>query len=162
MTSRQKIITIKKEHKQEEWINNLLKTEWDSGVIVSRGRIFNAGKLDGFIAVENDTFTGLATINISGNELEIITLNAVPKYKGIGTQLIERIISYAKEHNCKRISIVTTDNLDAIRFYQRRGFRLIKINRDAIKEYRKLKPTIPLTGNYKLPLLDELEFEMLL
>ena len=32
---------------------------------------------------------------------------------------------------------------DALRFYQRHGFDLIALNRDAVATARKLKPTIP-------------------
>ena len=50
----------------------------------------------------------------------------------------------------------TNDNLDALRFYQRRGFRLAEVRAGAMDEYRKRKPTIPEFGEFAIPLRDEL------
>ena len=61
-----------------------------------------------------------------------------------------------------RIWLVTTnDNLDALRFYQRRGFSLCALRAGAVDDSRRrLKPSISLTGAYGIPLRDELEFEL--
>ena len=65
--------------------------------------------------------------------------------------------------NCRRIFLITTnDNLNALGFYQKRGFELVKINRGALNETRKLKPNIPLIGENNIPLRDEIELEMIL
>ena len=50
----------------------------------------------------------------------------------------------------------TNDNLDALRFYQRRGFRLAEMRAGAIERYRGRKPSIPLLGEFAIPLRDEL------
>ena len=43
--------------------------------------------------------------------------------------------SVARDENLDRIWLITTnDNLDALRFYQRRGFRLVAIHPDAVDE----------------------------
>jgi len=49
------------------------------------------------------------------------------------------------------------DNVDALRFYQRRGFRLAALRPGAVDASRAtLKPEIPPTGAYGIPLRDEL------
>lgn len=58
--------------------------------------------------------------------------------------------------------ITTNDKTPALRFYQRRGFRLVAVHRDAIDRARLLKPSIPLTGIYGIPIHAEIELEMLL
>jgi hypothetical protein len=58
--------------------------------------------------------------------------------------------------------ITTNDNLDAIRFYQRRGMRLVAVHRGAVDEARRIKPSIPLIGEHGIPIHDELEFEIAL
>ncbi len=66
-------------------------------------------------------------------------------------------------HGCRRLHVVTTnDNVDALRFYQKRGFVLCELRRDAITAGRRLKPTIPWLGTYGIPLRDELELERVL
>ena len=67
----------------------------------------------------------------------------------------------AREAGCTRLWLTTTnDNLDALRFYQRRGFVLAALYPDALIGSRPLKPEIPLIGAYGIPLRDELELEM--
>ena len=64
---------------------------------------------------------------------------------------------------CKRIVLVTTnDNINAIRFYQKRGFDMVCLYHNAMDVSRKLKPEIPLIGENGIPLRHELEFEMIL
>jgi hypothetical protein len=49
--------------------------------------------------------------------------------------------------------ITTNDNTDALRFYQRRGFCLVKVHRGAVDRSRaSLKPEIPVVGAYGIPL----------
>ncbi len=56
----------------------------------------------------------------------------------------------------------TNDNLCALHFYQKRGFRLVTVHRNALDAARQLKPRIPLIGNDQFPLHDEIELEMML
>lgn len=60
---------------------------------------------------------------------------------------------------CDRIWLVTTNgNLEALRFYQRRGFRLSALRPDSVDKAREeLKPQILTVGEFGIPLRDELE-----
>jgi hypothetical protein len=68
----------------------------------------------------------------------------------------------ARRAACTRLRVVTTnDDLDALRFYQRRGFRLARLRPGAVTRSRQtLKPAIPTTGPYGIDLRDEVELEM--
>lgn len=70
----------------------------------------------------------------------------------------------ARDSGCSRLLVTTTnDNVDALRFYQRRGFRFVALRVDAVSETRRtLKPKIPLLGDHDIPLRDELELELAL
>lgn len=57
--------------------------------------------------------------------------------------------------------ITTNDNINAIRFYQKRGFDMAGFFRNALDVSRRLKPEIPLIGENSIPLRHEIEFEML-
>ena len=61
----------------------------------------------------------------------------------------------------RRLWVLTTnDNVDALRFYQRRGFRLTGLHACAVDRARtQLKPEIPPEGEYGIPLRDELVLE---
>jgi ribosomal protein S18 acetylase RimI-like enzyme len=59
-----------------------------------------------------------------------------------------------------RPRVTTNDNVDALRFYQRRGFRLAALRAGAVEDARaRLKPEIPWTGADGIELRDELELE---
>jgi len=66
----------------------------------------------------------------------------------------------AKMKNCSRIWLITTnDNVDALRFYQKRGYEIKSVHRYAIEESRKIKPQLPFVGKYGIPIRDEIEME---
>lgn len=50
--------------------------------------------------------------------------------------------------------------LRALRFYQRRGFRLMALRPDAVTRGRRLKPEIALLGHDGIPIRDEIELEI--
>jgi RimJ/RimL family protein N-acetyltransferase len=77
--------------------------------------------------------------------------------------LIDTAKQRARQAGCQRLWLITTnDNLTALRFYQKRGFTLAALHRNALKQSRKIKPEIPLVGNHGIPLRDEIELEMIL
>jgi hypothetical protein len=55
---------------------------------------------------------------------------------------------------------VLTYRIDALRFYQRRGFRLAELHAGAVDRSRAtLKPSIPEIGDHGIPIRDELVME---
>ena len=58
--------------------------------------------------------------------------------------------------------ITTNDNLNALRFYQKRGFELVAVHPHAVDEARRIKLEIPMLGEDEIPIRDEIELEMLL
>ena len=96
-----------------------------------------------------------------GRQCEILTLHADEQWRGAGTALIEAVGQLARQQGCTRLWVITTnDNVDALRFYQRRGFCLVAVHRGAVDRSRaRLKPEIPAVGAYGIPLRDEIELE---
>jgi GNAT superfamily N-acetyltransferase len=92
---------------------------------------------------------------------EILTLHAGEQWHGAGTALIEAVGRLARRHGCARLWVITTnDNVDALRFYQRRGFCLVRVHRGSVDRSRaSLKPEIPAVGAYGIPVRDEIELE---
>nr|WP_246726453.1 GNAT family N-acetyltransferase [Microvirga arsenatis] len=89
---------------------------------------------------------------------ELITLDSVTPRHGTGTALIEALVRILQGRGFKALRVTTTnDNLAALRFYQRRGFRLVSVRPGAVNEARKIKPSIPLLGLDGIPLRDEIE-----
>ena len=154
---------IEIDNKYRNNVNEILKDEWESTNITIRGKIVDGTKLKGFIAKTNDKIVGLVTYLIEEGECEICTLNSFIENKGIGSSLIEKVKFVAKENNCSRLKLVTTnDNIRGIEFYQRRGFNFANLYKDSISKARLLKPEIPMFADNGLPIRDEIEFEIIL
>ncbi len=98
---------------------------------------------------------------IDGEEAEILAVHARPPRQGTGTALLEALARRAAELGRKRLIVTTTnDNLHALRFYQRRGFRLRAVRIGEVERSRaRLKPSIPVNGEHGIELRDELELE---
>jgi len=147
------------EEADEGWITSILEKQWGSVNIVTRGKLYQANKLPGYISLLDGKKVGLITYHID-NDCEIITLDTLVQNKGIGTALVGKVKETAKEENCKRVWLITTnDNMKALRFYQKRGFVLSALYLNALEESRKLKPEIPQIGINNIPLRDEIELE---
>lgn len=146
-----------------EWAASLLEEHWGSASVVSRGRIHDADVLPAFVATREEEPIGLVTYRIDGDECEITTLNSLVEGVGVGSALVAAVKGAAGSASCKRLWLITTnDNLPALRFYQKKGFSLVAVHRDALRESRRLKPEISLAGRDGIPLRDEIELEMIL
>ncbi|WP_434578498.1 GNAT family N-acetyltransferase [Thermoanaerobacterium thermosaccharolyticum] len=142
-------------------INDFIKSRWFSTEMVVGGKIVDMTKLEGFIAYEKDEIIGLLTYRIKDSECEIMSLDSLKENQGIGTALLNKIIEEAINKKCTKIKLVTTnDNINAIRFYQKRGFDMVRIHNNAVDVARKLKPSIPLLGDFGIPIKHEIEFEI--
>ncbi len=145
----------------QDWIGNFFKTRWGSNRVVSRGVMHDVPRLPGFIACRSGVRVGLLTYQIVEKEFEIVTLDSVKEKAGIGSALISKAVDLARKSSCKRAWLITTnDNTPALHFYQKRGFHLVTIHRNALERSRLLKPEIPQIGLFGIPLRDEIEFEI--
>ena len=113
------------------------------------------------LAADGERIAGVLTYVVSDGACEVLTLHAVDRLRGVGSALLERVEEVGREAGCRRLWLITTnDNVDALRFYQRRGFRLSRLHAGAVTASReRLKPAIPARGEYDIPLRDELELE---
>ena len=72
--------------------------------------------------------------------------------------LIEAAADKARRFGCQQIRLTTTnDNVDALRFYQRRGFRLTELRPAPWTGPASSSPEMPTVGDYGIPLHDEID-----
>ena len=113
------------------------------------------------LAWDGTALVGVATYVVGGSRCELLTLHAADRRAGVGTALVEAVRERARAAGCRTLWVVTTnDNVDALRFYQRRGFALSALRSGEVARSRRLKPEIPETGDHGIPLRDEIELEM--
>lgn len=149
--------------KNRKIVNDFIINQWYSTKIIVRGKEIDISTADGIMVEENDEIKGLVTYILNHEICEIMSLDSIDESRGIGTTLVNKVIDIAREHGCKKIVLITTnDNINAIRFYQKRGLDMVQIYHNALDISRKLKPEIPLIGDNNIPLKHEIEFEMIL
>ncbi|MFL5662297.1 MAG: GNAT family N-acetyltransferase, partial [Ktedonobacteraceae bacterium] len=146
-----------------EWVQRDIIKYWGDTLVVAHGKVYHPQTLPGFVAILKGNRVGLLTYALEDENCEIVTLDSTKPGIGVGTLLIKAVTQTAREAGCKRLWLITTnDNLEALRFYQKRGFTLVTVHRHAVDAAHQLKPRIPLIGNDQLPLYDEIELEMML
>ena len=146
------------------WIRRFTCEHWADEFVVAHGVIYYPDQLPGFVAKdEKGSILGLATYKLTPPLCELVTLNADPPSRGVGTALVSAVITAARQAKCTRLWLITTnDSVNAQAFYQKRGFHLVAIHPNALEQSRKLKPSIPLIASNGVPLRDEIELEMIL
>jgi ribosomal protein S18 acetylase RimI-like enzyme len=147
-----------------DWARNAWRVFWGSETIVSRGERHELPELPGFIALVDDEPSGVASYMQDGRGgCELVSLHSSIEGSGAGTRLVEAVVEAARAQGCKRVWLITTnDNTDALRWYQKRGFRLSALYVDAVTQARAIKPEIPATGDDGIPIRDEIEMELVL
>jgi len=157
--------TIKTAAKADfEWIKELYRQYWSGDICVSRGKVQKVDDFTGgFVAETGGQNTGFVTYTITGPEMEITGIVSLKEKSGTGSALVKAVIELAKKQKIKKVCLVTTnDNLNGIGFWQKRGFKFVKVYPGSMEYVRKIKPAVPLIGENGIPLRDELELEMIL
>jgi GNAT superfamily N-acetyltransferase len=125
------------------------------------GRLERALDHPALVAERDGALVGVLTFVLGNGDCEILTLHTAERFGGTGSALVEAVEKLAADAGCTRLWVITTnDNVDALRFYQRRGFRLVALHRGAVDQSRAhLKPEIPPIGDHGIDLRDELELD---
>jgi len=138
-----------------------IEKHWGSRVVMSRGKAYRPHEEEAFIERRDGQIVGLLTYRLDGDGIEILTLNATLEGQRIGGSLMLALMDEARRRRCSRLWLTTTnDNLRAMGFYQRLGFRMTLINVGAVDDARRIKPQIPLVGRDGIEIHDEIVLEL--
>lgn len=142
---------------------DFLREEWGSTTQAYGGPVHDVDEHAGFVAPQGDRPVGLLTYRMKRREWEIISLRRVVESEGIGSASMGAARDEAKDAGCISLRVFTTnDNTRALAFYQKRGFAVVAVHRNAVRKARRLKPKIPLVGIDGTPIRDKIELEMTL
>ena len=140
------------------WVLERTELLFSGTFLVSRDTVHDPTRLPGFIAVESGERIGMVTYHRDGDHCELVSIDALCQYIGVGTALLDAVEDTARECGCTHLwAITTNDNLDALRFFQRRGFVISDFRIGGMEKIRQLKPGIPAVGCYDIPVRDEIE-----
>jgi ribosomal protein S18 acetylase RimI-like enzyme len=135
---------------------------WHADFVVAHGERIRPAELPGFVAIDGYRIAGHAAYRLGPDGCELVAIAVEPRHVGIGSRLLEHVIEIARDAGSRRVWLTTTnDNLDALRFYERRGFQLCALRAGAVVEARRtIKPDLPETGAFGIPMRDELDLEL--
>ena len=113
---------------------------------------------------DRQRLVGLATWSppTGDDRAELAALAVAPdrQGRGVGGALVEAVATAARAAGATTLWLVTTnDNLDALRLYQRHGFRLVGLRPGSIDAARAAGAPVPPLGAHGIPLRDELVLE---
>ncbi len=151
------------EDAERRWLAERLCSGWGGVGIARRGELRDACVLPALVAERDGEPVGVLTYEVVGGHLEIVTIEAFVAGTGVGSALIAAAAEIGQRLGCRRLWLITTnDNVRALRFYQRRGLRLVEVYPGAVEVARSMKPSIPLIGQDGIEICDEIELEMVL
>ena len=129
--------------------------------IWSMGKPYDTLALPTLIAEVGGVARGMLCLAQHRDSVEVVALAAKDQFGGIGSLLMDAAEDWARDQGLNRLVLTTSnDNLDAMRFYQRRGMRMTRVYPGLIDEYRKKVPSIPRIGHYGIPIRDDVLMEV--
>jgi ribosomal protein S18 acetylase RimI-like enzyme len=142
------------------WLEAHWNRIWGGDYVVSRGRIRHLDDVHAVIAWREGQRVGEATWAVSDDKAELVSISALQPGRGIGTALLAAVEVAVRAAGATRLWLITTnDNLNALRFYQRRGYNLRNLHTGSVEAARRVKGSIPLVGAHGIPIRDEIELD---
>ena len=142
-------------------VNAYIRYLWSGPMVVTLDNLYDTSGLPGFVAEDDGALLGAVLYRPHGDECEVSALFSLIQGVGAGTKLLNAVIDTARNSGLRRVWLVTTnDNTQAIRFYQKYGFKLKAVHIGAFEEVRRLKKPIPPLGDGDIPIEHEFEFEI--
>jgi GNAT superfamily N-acetyltransferase len=137
----------------------LFRRDFGRTSIASFGEIIPLSETSTIVAEMQGDVSGALAWKPRENALQIVALATEPMWQrsGVGGHLVAEAEMVARRTGATRVVLATTnDNLPALYFYQRRGYRITDVVRDAWRDHAELTIGV---GFASIPVLDELRLE---
>ena len=125
--------------------------------LVSFGEAISLDEAAAFVAETDQGIAGALAWRPFDGALHILALATDPMHQraGVGGHLVAEAELLARRQNWPRVIVtITNDNLPALYFYQRRGYRLSAVLRDSIAAQTRDQKAMGFAG---IPILDEIQ-----
>jgi GNAT superfamily N-acetyltransferase len=126
--------------------------------IVAFGEVMDVDQMPALVAMAHADPSGALAYRQLGDALHIVALATDPMWQrsGVGAYLVAEAELLARRLKLARVVVATTnDNLPALYFYQRRGYRLTNLVPDSVVEHTHQQQA----GFAGIPVRDEIRLE---
>ena len=126
--------------------------------IVAFGEVMDLDQIPALVAIMHDEPGGALAYRLLGDALHLVALATDPMWQrsGVGGHLVAEAELLARRLALKRLVVATTnDNLPALYFYQRRGYRLTDLVPDNVVAHTHRQQP----GFAGIPVRDEIRLE---
>jgi hypothetical protein len=140
----------------------LVEREWGIDALVIGGKAYRTEEMNLRAAFSDDgMLLGVAFYRLSGMVALLGAIVVNCDGEGVGTALFDTVVADAKAAKLKKLRAITTnDNFAAMRFFQKRGMRLMSLFPGGVDAFRAFKPGLIEIGKGGLPCRDIIELEM--
>ena len=135
----------------------LFKRDFGPAQLVAYGEAISLDNAAALVAETDGEIAGALAWRPFDGALHILALATDPMWQraGVGGHLVAEAELLARRQNWPRaIVTITNDNLPALYFYQRRGYRVSAILRDSIAAHTRDAKAVGFAG---IPILDEIQ-----
>jgi ribosomal protein S18 acetylase RimI-like enzyme len=145
----------------QAYLETSMREAFGGTAVAVHGALIELADTQAVIAEDDGRPAGLLTYHDdTQGGWEVVTLLATTPGRGAGGALLNWVEHEATRAQRTRVWLITTnDNTGALRFYQRRGYDLVRLGHGDVDRMRLLKPGIPAT-NDGIPIRHELELEL--
>jgi ribosomal protein S18 acetylase RimI-like enzyme len=137
----------------------LFRRDFGRTSIASFGHVIPLSEASTIVAEMKGDISGALAWKRRDDALQIVALATDPMWQrsGVGAYLLAEAELVARRTGAQRVVLATTnDNLPALYFYQRRGYRITEVVRDAWRDNAELTLGV---GFADIPVRDELRLE---
>ena len=139
-------------------VRELFERDFGRTRIVAFGEVMDLDQMPALVAVMTRDPAGALAYRLLGNALHIVALATDPMWQrsGVGGYLLAEAELIARRLNLPRVLVATTnDNLPALYFYQRHGYRLREIVPDSVLTHTGMQ----VSGFAGIAIRDEIHLE---
>lgn len=140
----------------------LMMRHWGSHRMMIGLRVYDCAELPllGLFSAKGEPLA-VASWAMDSEIAVLCALHALSPGQGAAVQMLDAVKAAAKAKGAVKLrAMLTNDNLPAMGFYQKQGFRFSGLYVEAIDHYRSVIPTIIKTGHQDIPVRDALELEI--
>jgi len=146
----------------KEAVHQLLLRRWNEDLFIIGGRAYESRDFDTHGAFAPDgTLLAIAIWSMRGRMALLGAVDSLVPGSGAAARLIRFVASEARRLGASSLRAVTTnDNLRALGYYQKQGFRLTALFVGSVDAFRGRHPRFRPIGFDGIPVRDTLELEM--